>query len=112
MNNQRFFSVGSTFFNLDYVKRFDCDQNRCRLLEANTQAAVVRGASHFSGYDKEHVWTTKKNPEEYQDARRNWLTLKRKHRTQMFNIPMDILEREEGGEPSNNVNNETTEKNN
>lgn len=81
MNNQRFFKVGSTFFNIDFVKTFQCDEKKCELqVDHKTQHRHI-------------MWYLDRQPELYQDARRNWLILERKHQQYVFNAPMNVLER-------------------
>jgi len=83
MSNLRFFKIGESFFNLDHVKEFKCDDERCEMTFKNSDSLNYR------------TWSKNKNKEQYQDARRNWLTLRRIHRHEVFNTPIEILERED-----------------
>ena len=87
MSKLRFFQIGDTFFNVDFVKRFQCDDERCTLTDQ-----TARGDDRLDEYTYE--WRKDDDPGRYQDARKNWLTLKRIHRTNVFNTPMDLLEKE------------------
>lgn len=83
MSNLRFFKIGESFYNIDHVKELRCDDENCEMTLKNSKSLNYR------------TWSKEKNKEQYQDARRNWLILRRIHRQQVFNTPIEILERED-----------------
>ena len=76
----KFLSIGNRLHNIDSINTIECNDDKC----------VVRGYKITDYY----LFYKNRDPVEYQDTRKYWLTLKTIQQQHILNVPTQQLEQE------------------